>query len=300
MTEPTRIDVLICTFRRPELAATLASLATQILPPEIVLAVIVSDNDTVASAKQMVADLAADFPHSLAYIHAPSRNISIARNAGLDRSQAAWVGFIDDDETARPDWIAGLWRTAKDSGADAVFGPAKAVYPPGTPAWMTELDYHSNIPERRGGAVMTGHTCNALLRWHGADWADCRFAIGRGRSGGEDTAFFFDIARRGAKFAESTEAIVHEAVDPARLSLQWLIRRRFRMGQSYASSASGFAARLGLLISAVFKTAICAVATLATLPSASRRNFWLMRGILQAGVVAGCLALPQPQVYGGD
>jgi hypothetical protein len=34
------------------------------------------------------------------YVHAPARNISIARNACLDAADAPLIAFIDDDETA--------------------------------------------------------------------------------------------------------------------------------------------------------------------------------------------------------
>lgn len=294
----TDIDVLVCTFRRPILADTLHSLAGQVLPPGIKLGVIVADNDDKPGAAALVRQIASDFPHALTYVHAPRANISIARNACLASSSAPWVAFIDDDEVAEPGWISALWACAGRSGADGIFGPARAVYPPGTPDWMVNLDYHSNIPQLRGGKVLTGHTCNALLRWRGTAWADVSFDLSRGRSGGEDTAFFFELARRGARFAACDNAIVHEDVAPARLAFGWLARRRFRMGQSYVSSAGGRGAQLVLGLSAAAKAVACGMATIVTLPVARRRNYWALRGALHLGVVAGCLSVPQPEVYG--
>jgi len=292
------IEVLICTFRRPHLAQTLASLAAQLLPPDLGIAVIVADNDDRPSAQGLVAGLAPGLPYPITYLHAPARNISLARNACLDHATAPWVAFVDDDETADPGWIAGLWQAAQDSGADAVFGPAHAVYPPGTPDWIVARDYHSNLPERRGGQVMTGHTCNALLRWQGARWQTLRFDLARGTAGGEDTAFFFAARRSGARLAATTLARVSEPVAPARLRFGWLVRRKFRMGQSYAASEPDRLGQLRLAVTALGKAAICAAAAVAMLPVTERRNFWALRGILHVGVIAGCLALPQPQSYG--
>ena len=293
-----KIEVLLCTFRRPSLQQTLASIASQVLPDGIALGVIVADNDTTPTAQEMVSRIAMGFPHPLTYIHAPERNISVARNACLDWATAAWVAFLDDDETAPPDWIAALWLAAQHTGADAIFAPARAIYPVGTPDWITGPDYHSNLPERRGGAVMTGHSCNAILRWHGTTWQHLRFDPARGRSGGEDTAFFFAAARLGARFEATETAAVHEPVAPVRLHFGWLARRKYRMGQSYASSQSSRWGQLKLALTAAAKAGFCGAGALIFLPDPRRRNFWALRGCLHVGVVAGCLALPEPQTYG--
>ena len=62
------------------------------------------------------------------YVHAPARNISIARNAALDAAQAPLVAFIDDDETATPLWLAALLECHQQTSATIIFGPVQAVY----------------------------------------------------------------------------------------------------------------------------------------------------------------------------
>lgn len=293
-----RIEVLICTFRRPFLEQTLASVAAQVLPDGASLGVVVADNDTGPTARELVQRIAAGFPFALTYVHAPERNISLARNACLDAATAEYVAFLDDDETAPPGWIAGLWQAVQATGADAVFAPARAVYPAGTPDWITIPDYHSNVPERRGGEVMTGHTCNAILRWAGAPWQAVRFDLARGRSGGEDTAFFFALRRMGARFEATDWAEVFEPVSSSRLRFGWLARRKFRMGQSYASSESSRFGQVRLAFTALGKAGFCGLMAVVFVARPVKRNFWALRGCLHGGVVAGCLALPEPQAYG--
>lgn len=92
---------------------------------------------------------------------------------------------------------------------------------------------------------------------------------------------------------------MRETVPPARLELSWLMRRKYRAGQSYASGAVGLSARLGLIATAAAKALICAGAMLLCCWSADRRNFWLLRGALHVGVISGCLSLRQPEIYGG-
>ncbi|MEM7709294.1 MAG: glycosyltransferase family 2 protein [Pseudomonadota bacterium] len=293
----TEVAVTLCTFRRPEVAETLRSLDRQVLPDDVSMRIIVADNDETPSGRAAVEGTGL----AVEYVHAPARNISIARNAGLEAAgNADWIAFLDDDEIAPPDWLTLLLARAKEMGADAVFGPAVAQYGPETPDWMRDLDLHSNRPERRGGTVMTGHTCNALLRWAGTDWTTQRFDLARGTSGGEDTAFFFAIHRMGARFEVCDAAEVHERVEPKRLSLGWLARRKFRSGQSYAASETSATGRLRLAATAAGKTVICGAGALLTAPAATRRNFWLLRGAMHLGVIAGCLKMRQPVIYGDD
>ncbi|APG48922.1 glycosyltransferase [Phaeobacter porticola] len=300
-----RISILLCTFKRRSVGRTLKSLAHLRAPTGYVIDIIVADNDATPSAEHRVRSCVASWPVS--YIHAPAFNISVARNACLKIARARrsdWVAFVDDDEVVPVDWIERLISCAVSTSADVVSGPARARYPEGTPRWMVEQDWHSNWPELRGigqgvaGQPQTAHSCNALMRLAGTRWESNDFELDRGVSGGEDTAYFFALSRMGAQFSICKEAQVFEEVAPERLKLRWLGRRRFRMGQSYAASAPGFLARVRLAVMALAKVVYCAVVTLSVLPFEARRNFWLLRGVLHLGVLAGCFALPQPQIYG--
>jgi succinoglycan biosynthesis protein ExoM len=294
--ESRRIDVLICTHRRSHVGLTIASIHGQAVPDGVSLAIIVVDNDKLPSALPLVA-AARTGPWPITYVHAPGDNISLARNACLDASRADIVAFIDDDETAAPDWIARLLTRLDETGADAVFGPSIAVYPADAPDWMRAQDHHSNRPVRRAGVVETGHTCNALVRVKGVPWAADRFDLARGRSGGEDTEYFFRLARRGARFEIAGSAHVFEPVHPDRLDLDWLERRKFRMGQSYASLATGPAARAWLLIVTTAKIAYCRGRKLAA-PNAEVRAFWRLRAALHCGVQAACRGRRDITIYG--
>lgn len=233
------------------------------------------------------------------YVHAPARNISIARNACLDISDADWIAFIDDDEAAAPDWIARLLAFARGNGCDGVFGPALAAYEDDAPRWIRAVDYHSNRPVARFGEVQTGHTCNALLRWRGGPFEAERFRLDKGRSGGEDTEFFFRLWRKGARFGICDEAQVFERVDPRRLSFDWIRRRKFRAGQSYGRHARAAPlAQAGLAASALAKIASCAAMAALTAYSETRRRYWTLRGVFHSGVLAAQFGGREEALYG--
>ena len=136
------IDICVCTFRRPELADTLRSLAAMDMPSGFDISVIVADNDDTPTAEPLVTTLAQELKLPIRYRHAPARNISIARNACLDASTADFVAFIDDDETASSRWLAELVATAEASGAAAVLGPVRALYRAG----CARLDAQRRFP----------------------------------------------------------------------------------------------------------------------------------------------------------
>ncbi|MEL6642162.1 MAG: glycosyltransferase family 2 protein [Pseudomonadota bacterium] len=298
MSVTTSVDVTLCTFRRPIVRDALLSLEKLDLPAGVELRIIVADNDDSPSGEELVQTTADEMTTPVHYVHAPSRNISIARNAALEAATADWVAFIDDDEVAEPDWLARLLARAAETDADAIFGPAVAEYGPDAPDWMRRQDHHSNRPVYKAGAVEIGFTCNALVRWAGMPWVQQRFDLGKGKSGGEDVDFFFALKRMGATFDADEDAIVREAVHPSRLNLSWLLRRKFNAGSGHSSKAQSLAGRLRLGASATAKATYCGLRMAAAGLSEDRRNYWMLRGALHMGVVSGCFALQPRDIYG--
>jgi len=301
MSDSLRIDIGVCTFRRPELADTLRSLAAMTVPEGATLRIIVADNDTTPSARALVEELRPTIAFEITYLHCPSSNISIARNACLDNSTGDFLAFIDDDETASADWLVRLLEMAQSSGADAVLGPVRAHYGPLAPGWMRRGDFHSTLPVWVQGEIRTGYTCNALLKRNAPSLAGRRFKLALGKSGGEDTDFFTGMHRAGGRIAFAPKAWLHEPVPEGRASLSWLAKRRFRSGQTHgrllAENARGPAWALNVALASA-KCGYCAVATALTFPAPVPRHRFALRGFLHAGVVSGLLGHEAIEQYG--
>ncbi|WP_026615129.1 glycosyltransferase family 2 protein [Ensifer aridi] len=301
MTTTLQIDIGVCTFRRPELADTLRSLASLAVPESATIRAIVADNDATPSARALVELLRPEMPFEIIYVHCPASNISIARNACLDHSTGDFLAFIDDDETASEDWLLRLLETAHATGADAVLGPVRAHYGPSAPAWMRRGDFHSTLPVWVKGEIRTGYTCNALLKREAPALLGRRFKLTLGKSGGEDTDFFTGMHGAGGSIAFAPEAWVHEPVPQQRASLSWLLKRRFRSGQTHgrllAEKANGLRRFLNIAL-ATAKSAYCGFAAAVFFPSPVRRYRHGLRAILHAGVVSGLLGHEQLEQYG--
>jgi succinoglycan biosynthesis protein ExoM len=297
----TTVDVGICTYRRPELADTLRSLFRMTVPDNVRVRLIVADNDAEPSAQALVDQLRATSPFEITYVHCPKSNISIARNACLSECHAEFLAFIDDDETAPEGWLNALLETARTTNADAVLGPVTATYSDRAPDWMRKGDFHSTMPVWVDGQIITGYTCNTLLRMRAPSLMGRRFALALGQSGGEDTHFFSHMHEAGGKIAFAQEAMLYEPVPEKRASFMWLAKRRFRSGQTHgrvlAEKKPGLR-RIAQIGIAGAKIVYCATYALATIAAPVRRNRSLLRAALHMGSMSGASGVREIRQYG--
>lgn len=294
------VDICICTFRRPAIVETLRSVAAQQGVDARSVRVIVADNDETASACDLVLREAEALGLDVHYVHAPSRNISLARNACLNAAQADWIAFLDDDETAAPRWLSALLGEAVRGGWDAVLGPVEAVYPPGAPAWMREGRFHSTAPVWVDGEIRTGYSGNVLIRRELVESARLRFDLQFGRTGGEDVDFFYRFRDAGGRIGFASAAGASEPVPQTRARLPWLLQRSYRAGQTHATRlARGKAihGRLALTPPALAKAVACLAMAGLKIASPLQRNRWLVRGALHLGVLMRLVGRREIQLY---
>ncbi len=236
----TLISIGICTFRRPGLARTLASIADQSLPEDVSVEVVVVDNDQAGSAKPIVAEFAARFSFTAVYEIEPRRGLSSARNHVLSSARGAWIALIDDDEIAEPDWLTQLFHCARRFDAQAVVGRVRPKYEAERDApWIAGSGaFDLQLPETgtRIGAddALSG---NALLNGDFLRAHSLGFNEAFNRTGGEDTDFFSRLIAQGGTVVSSREAVVHEIIGRDRMTPEYLIQRALRTGEIYARVA---------------------------------------------------------------
>ncbi|WP_459184281.1 glycosyltransferase family 2 protein [Streptomyces sp.] len=170
------------------------------------------------------------------YLEVRTRGYAQVRNAALEagRQYDALV-FIDDDEQPVPGWLEALVRGAEAYDADVVAGPVPVRLPPAAPRWLADgamLRPQSCQPDGplRGSAA----SGNTLIRMSTIERLDLWFNQCFDRTGGEDTAFFTELARRGAVLVWVGAAVAFETPDPERLALAYVVRRAYRSGAATA------------------------------------------------------------------
>ena len=207
MSKKREIDICICTFQRPHITETLQSIAKMNIHDDVAVRVIIADNDETPSSQARVEENAKALPFPLVYIHAPARNISIARNACLDAAKANLVIFIDDDEVVDKNWLNAFLDRMDQTGADALIGPVKAIYLPSCPQWIIDGDFHSREAVYKNGEVVTGYTANLIFDQTAKAFKGKRFRVELGQSGGEDSCFLKEAYEAGAKLEYAKSSI---------------------------------------------------------------------------------------------
>lgn len=233
------ISICICTFRRPQLLARLLQAIVLQDTAGQQLEVVVVDNDPSASAAPVLQQVRQEgYPYRLKTHHHATPNIAAARNAAVHAAEGEWLLLIDDDEAPDPGWIAHMWQTRQQTGADAVFGPVLPRYVDGTAGWLIAGRYFERPRFATGTWIGIGdaRTGNVLLRRALVMQVEGPFDLAFGRTGAEDTMLFRDLQRHGAAFIWCDEATVTEEVPLQRANVGWLLRRSYRMGQTYVLS----------------------------------------------------------------
>jgi succinoglycan biosynthesis protein ExoM len=231
-----KTDVCIATYKRPaSLAELLRSLGAQRLGPDD-LRLVVVDNDAQQGATAVVSAFAENSPFETVYALEPRQGISWARNRALQAVQADTFAFLDDDETVGPDWAATLRGALERFQADAVFGPVRAVLPPGAPPWAASHPFFTRPGNPTGTVLTHGNSGNVLVRTRSLGLPPLSFDPAYALTGGEDADFFFRLHLSGKKLVWCGEAEAFEKIPPDRLQIGWMCRHGFRNGQIHTRS----------------------------------------------------------------
>jgi len=228
-----RVSVCICTYRRPErLRELLDALAGQIVDGSFTYDVVVVDNDRDRSAESCVREFQQRGALQLIYDCEPEQNISLTRNRAIRNATGNVIAFIDDDEVPVTGWLGQLHRTMVAHAADGALGPVLPDFPPAAPAWLKRGRFFDRRRLATGTPIAAGdaRTGNLMLRRalfvEGELWFDPAF----GRTGGEDSDFFWRQAREARLFVWCDEAIAYEIVPPDRWTVAYHVKRYLRSG----------------------------------------------------------------------
>lgn len=293
-----RINICVCTCHRGELLkACLESLARVRVSDEIDLTVSIIDNDAKRSAEAVVNSVKKDFPFPLKYFCESKRGIPCARNRAIDETVAMgsdYLVFIDDDEWVETEWLQMLYGFCKQNGGNVVVsGGVVAELPKGTPPEIAGL-FNRKASGFLGQRLETCATNNVLVPMHLLLEAGQRFDESKPLVGGTDTIFFKELTNKGVVILRCPQALVHELIPEKRATLQWLLKRKYRVGitEAVRKRMSGRSA-LSILVSAVFQLLVEALKVL--LASLANKKMLRNQSVLKlyrcAGIVSGVVGV---------
>ena len=234
------ITVAICTYNRAaSLRKTLASFAACQAPAEIAWELLVVDNASTDSTRDVVQEFETALP--LRYFFEPKQGLSHARNRAVSEAAGSeLILFTDDDVRVETGWIA-AFVAAADAHPEIDFfgGRVKPLFEGGRPAWLADenMDLLDGLfvnydPGARSREITSGEilpvgasmgfrrNCfdgNNLFR---TDLGVC----GRNKGRGEDTELLDRLMKSGRRGFYVADALSHHEVAPERLTYTYAFR----------------------------------------------------------------------------
>lgn len=143
------LSVLICSHNgAARIEQTLDHLARQVFEESISWEIVLVDNASTDGLEQKaVSSWSSNVP--LRVIREPRLGVTYARITGMNHCRYAYIGFIDDDNWASPDWVERAFH-AIDSKPDAgaVGGANMAVFETEPPVWFERYSRNYAVGEQ--------------------------------------------------------------------------------------------------------------------------------------------------------
>jgi len=243
---PIKFTIVIATYRRPAmLRDSVLSLRTMTIPSNVSLEVLIIDNDPDRSAAGLMKELADPCAEAFAlrYVAEPLTGLSHARNRGIEEAEGDVIGFLDDDIFISENWLVAMLDCLHRTGAASVGGPYVNHWEEAPDPTVRACEYKLVTPDwgdrdfaLRGRSTPGGG--NAVFRRRVFD-AGLRFSPELGRIGnlllsGEDTELFRRLQKQGDAVWYCASAAIRHRIGGERLTQDYLIRRSFWFGYSYA------------------------------------------------------------------
>jgi glycosyltransferase involved in cell wall biosynthesis len=232
-----RVSIVVLTYKRTDdLSELLPLLHAQI---EGVnhddFEILVVDNDPDASARPIVAS---DLSPRTRYVNEPSPGIAHARNRALDETSGSrLLIFIDDDERPLDAWLESMLSAYGASRPAGVTGPLYPEYEMPPDEWIVAGGFFVRKLYPEGYLMPAAGTGNLLLDLDQVGAAGLRFDTRFGLTGGSDTLFTRKLIKSGGRIVWAAGAGLIDKVPGQRLSKRWVLRRFYRVGNTWSRSS---------------------------------------------------------------
>lgn len=242
-----RVSVIVCTYatdRAPLFRETMRSLQTQERPPDEIVVVVDHNHDLY---RRLCEEL-----RGVIVVESTStmRGISGARTTGLEQATGSIIAFVDDDATARPDWLKNLLLQFLDptvivAGSHVV--PSWAGAPPRwfpvEFGWVLGCSYRGQLDSDEAGVVRNVYANGMAARRDALQVGPFRGQLGRVGSlpmGCEETEWCIRVGRHfpTSRIVQVPTAVLDHYVSVERTTFRRFVKHCFAEGLSKAAVAS--------------------------------------------------------------
>jgi glucosyl-dolichyl phosphate glucuronosyltransferase len=138
-----RLSICVCTYNRARiLPYCLDSLTKLKAPADCSAEILVIDNNSSDNTEDVVKRYAAVSPITIRYFYEPRQGISAARNRAVKEARGDYIGFLDDECVARPNWLEIVAADIDECAPPIIGGPYLGALLPGiAPTFWFKKEY---------------------------------------------------------------------------------------------------------------------------------------------------------------
>jgi len=248
-------SVALCTHNHADrLLRTLAELPG-ILPPKAAWELLIIDNASRDATPELLANNAWPAGWTVRVVREEKLGLSNARNRAIQEARGEYIIFIDDDETADPDWLCAFERLIEAQAPDAFGGRIEVLFEDPRPSWLRDellgflgqLNRHMGIaPLSEPGESFYGGNFGfrkRVCQRVGAFDADLG-RKGTDNTGGEEVDFYRRLLTAGFKVWWTPEAVIHHRIQTAKLDRRYFLDLHYRQGRMEGRRKRGAGSRV--------------------------------------------------------
>jgi glycosyltransferase involved in cell wall biosynthesis len=247
--------VALCTHNHADrLERTLSDLAL-LKPAAKPWEFLVIDNGCRDSTPELLARHAWPAGWQVRVVREDKLGLSNARNRAIAEARGDYVIFMDDDETADPDWLCAYERLILAEQPDAFGGRIRVLFEDMRPSWLRDelLGFFGELNRADRIAPLTDPGTSFYGGNFGFRKTVCERAggfdamLGRkgtDNTGGEEVDFYRRVLDAGFKVWWTPEAVIHHRIQAAKLERRYFLDLHYRMGRMEAIRKRGAGSRL--------------------------------------------------------
>ncbi len=234
--------VALCTHNHADrLVRTLADLPG-LKSPEAPWEFLVIDNGCRDGTPELLARHAWPPEWQVRVVREEKLGLSNARNRAIAEARGDYVIFMDDDETADPDWLCAYERLIRAHAPDAFGGRIRVLFEDARPNWLKDelLGFLGELNRSDEICPLT----DPYTSFHGGNFGlhkrvcdrvglfdDMLGRKGTDNTGGEEVDFYRRLLGAGFKVWWTAEAVIHHRIQAEKLSRGYFLDLHYRQGR---------------------------------------------------------------------
>ena len=244
MVDLPKISVILCTHNRARtLATALESVAAQSVSESVGWDVVVVDNNSSDETRQVVEDFQRRYPDRFHYFFEQQQGISHARNRGIREARGEILAFMDDDETAVPDWLQNLTANLHNGEWSGAGGRILPQWNCDRPRWLSDRSAFTLAPLAvfdlgTKGGPLTESPFGANMAFRKEVFSACGGfrtdlgRVGKGMLSGEDSELGRRVIAAGRRLRYEPSAVTYHPVEEFRVHRKYFLQWWFNKGRS--------------------------------------------------------------------